>query len=806
MPLAIRYTDKSWEYPRGIRVAQEECSGRVHVSAREVADRIQRDDPLRCVDPIVHLLLDIASDGLIDLLDLSDEELDSTRFTLSEASVIEVVVERKSGSKLPRMNDTVVPPPVVLEVRQEQVGPLVVSLPTPARQRSRARGVMASPTRETEEGGVCGAMGLRYFDDEVQGFVRIPHGGQVPAVGMVRVAIELTPHPSSFAVEFGEGSLQRVVSNDSVVKQQNEEDVLDEVYTKHLSEGNEKAAIRNGVPARRKQAFYRTLLVSSAPFEEQKRREEMGSAAQQSLDYSAKALVYDLATVEEAYRKDFEDTFKWDDLNTAHPTFVPFAPTFGAKRIDSGYHQLIPEQERSVKIILSMVASRLPCLQYFPMLPAIACFLTHHLVPPEAYAALLHIMDDTSKGKSKYNFPCDSAGLAAAMTGLIKQKLPDVYHRFCTGAAYQQSASPGEALGAITVHWMEDVFTSVLPLYMSARVFDIYVREGVSIFFKMALALLDTLDEILKTNWHLRRRCLEDRFKEVLPLVKDEARLFAKAFEYSSPVASIGKLGGKSNGRCDVSMTGTVLWRPGFAEVADVSGEGRSRKSTIVADPQLWEYLFSWMPSTVLRGSLLKVYEKKIDGASLITVRSRCEQYVNPPTLVLFHLIPAIPEKDSKDPRTPSRATEVVGYFLSHGIVYHHKPVGDATSFPFYLKPAPVRLSSEGISAHCHFTSMSSLCFGESRGHSFLSFNDTDKGVADPFACDASQKLKASEWDGEASSMGLSAGSRGDVDDSLDGSLCQVDYSSKKSYRPPGLHPVCDGKFYVLNMEIFVIV
>eukprot|EP01064_Diplonema_japonicum_P001774 TRINITY_DN11193_c0_g1_i1.p1 TRINITY_DN11193_c0_g1~~TRINITY_DN11193_c0_g1_i1.p1 ORF type:complete len:695 (+),score=85.65 TRINITY_DN11193_c0_g1_i1:23-2086(+) len=680
--LYLRYTDDLWRHPRGLII---DLGQETAITAENLASKIIQDDPLRRARPAVRILVGACGDDpVMDLCSMTAQQQD-TEFSIGE-DILETVIERKVVKTAEE--NLSVPEPVVLELQQQQAASLILTMPTTS-AGPRKRNVVRSESEIDKE--QCCPMGLRYFDTHVGGFVRVPHGGDLPLDNHLRIAIELTPHAKS-THDTEQMLLQKKKSQ--ALKLEHEENLAEEKYTGLLIKKDFKNAVRQGVPTSQRGGFYKTVL----------HREENSTGGKKRI-----------------FKKEFDATFQWDNLLEKYPTFSPKAPLFGAKQLMSAYHELTTDETRRARYVLSVIAHQHPHLRYFPILPTVACFLIPKLADEDTFVALNHIIASPSPNLPNYHIISDTAAVKKQLLHLIKAKLPQVFLRITTKSSELE-------LGKTCLSWVESLFTNVLPLYMSVRLFDVYLSEGVIVLFRMTISLLKYLDSM---NVPPDEYCTS--------AVKDADKLFSSAFNLSLSKKEVFVKEGsylETSSDNDVDITGSVTVRPKI--------EG---KSNILKDPQLWENLLSWIPSCELYGSWEKVYEKNSNGKSLATLSSSLLPYSGSSCVVLIHALP--------DHSGPKRLVqnEVFGYYISGGLVMSQKHQGGALSFPFTLSPEDRRYSSPQR-PHAHFPSASSLSLGNDNGSAWLLFSDTDKGQS----CIDSKHFPA----------------------------------------------VCQGKFVVINMEVYV--
>eukprot|EP01059_Diplonema_ambulator_P014134 TRINITY_DN2499_c0_g5_i1.p1 TRINITY_DN2499_c0_g5~~TRINITY_DN2499_c0_g5_i1.p1 ORF type:complete len:681 (+),score=236.01 TRINITY_DN2499_c0_g5_i1:67-2109(+) len=508
----------------------------------------------------------------------------------------------------------------------------------------------------------CGAMGLRYYNSFMDAYVRVPYGGELPLEPCIKIAIELTPHVKPTA----EADMLKHQKEKSLhLKLEHEEVIKEQNYTDLMIKKDFKNAVRQGVPVSQKEGYYKTVLPVNTGRE--------GVAL---------------------FQKEFKATFQWEDLMEKYPMFTPKCPLFGAPELRTTYHELSPDEVRRVRYVLSVLGHHHPCLRYFPILPTVACFLIQKLSDGDTFSALNHIVEST--GMPNYHIVSDSTALRRQLDSLIKGKLPQAYQRI--------KKKTDLDLGEVCLQWVESLFTNVLPLYMASRLFDIFLNEGVPVLYRMAVSLIKYLDSM---GVHPDEYCN--------PAVKDAERLFNSAFMMNLSKKEIQEPKDATPVTKDVILTGTVTIRPKILQ-----------ESNILKDPQLWESLFSWIPSRELRGGWRKVYEKNEDGKSLAALAEKVQGYKGEGCVVLIHALP----NGAGAQRLVQN--EVFGYYLSSGLELTQRPLGSGTSFPFTLSPEDRRLHHSKIRPHAHFPSSSTLTFGNIEGSSWLSFSHTDRGTSSP--------------------------------------------------------------------------
>eukprot|EP01060_Flectonema_neradi_P034119 TRINITY_DN5896_c0_g1_i1.p1 TRINITY_DN5896_c0_g1~~TRINITY_DN5896_c0_g1_i1.p1 ORF type:complete len:720 (+),score=145.39 TRINITY_DN5896_c0_g1_i1:59-2218(+) len=693
--VSVVYSDDTWDHQRGFRFALSESGV---VKAEELSAMISRDDPHSGIRPAVGMLLETEL-GVVDLMANS-----KTEYPLEEGTEFCIQIHRKveANAKLCE--------PVIMEVGATESGELSFSLPTlsqsfgSSNSRTRGRGRAHLRPENDDFPSTCSGMGLRYFDEILQAFVRVPHGGVIqkeyrPADNNYQIALELTPlsappvtPPGSFRYSLSADDLQM---NDSFTENRSESQQIKVAYEQmeleaqyleriqKCKKGIDKEVVRAGIPDSHRSEFFKTVFGLTAD---------------------------KINRIEGEYRKAFDSTFQWQAIED-DTSFVPKPHLFGADETFSlAYFELTPSQERQFYLILSVLISSHAYL-YNPSIPVIVAMLLGYLRPALIWDVVLNFFLVSDKHKIVDHSGATKGSLAVCskqLQEMIKAKASGFHQRFKSLATEATAAE-------LIVPWFGKLLCgSGFPLYFTKNLFDMYCVEGSKIYYRVVLSTLRHIDTVASRK---PETDIIGLLKNCAPVTS--SRIVNNCFGISLKRKELNnkkKISAEGQ-EMFVNLMNKVVMRPKIAS-----------PSNIINHPMKWEEIYSWVPTTACRSRLLrKVYEKSRDGSLLSSVKLKTDSLdSDTPCLLLMHL-----SSDAKKCQSTSkkviRQCEVVGFYLS-------SPMGgDSTSFGFRISPIPSVIKIPDMTEGCRLTKTD--CYlGVASSNYLLNFSDSslESGRSNP--------------------------------------------------------------------------
>eukprot|EP01061_Rhynchopus_euleeides_P010855 TRINITY_DN20426_c0_g1_i1.p1 TRINITY_DN20426_c0_g1~~TRINITY_DN20426_c0_g1_i1.p1 ORF type:complete len:886 (+),score=320.89 TRINITY_DN20426_c0_g1_i1:33-2690(+) len=814
------------------------------IKLRRIVELVERDDPLSTLCPAEQMLIK----GVGDLLKYTKTQLDS-QYLVVGCHAINVYCERDWRHLYYR--NIVIPEPVILEVRHVEAKLLSFGIPCGSTEtRPRTRGtacgskmtpltspvsppfspaapstpissISDTPFVEPDTAALTGstaAVGLRHYDPQSDSFMRIPHGGEVPAeaqapccsplssrgdvmsdassngsahrdaghASLVRICIELSPYTNSFG-NTSFGNLKDVLepSDPDAFASRAEGRVGYDTSLPPVAVTPVASPLEYFDPSALKAHREADNLVHL--YDESELNAAGGGkgsakkVVRKGVPLARKGHFYNQLLCNpvrsrrfpEYYGFDaiFEMTFRmpYAEMQQRFPSFTPLSPMFGADGLSEKYHQLKKNEVRSVRIVLAMVARKHPLISYFPVLPMVLCCLVKYLTVRDLHAAAVTLVTQTvPQSEAELKTPLDASGSFSSSSAMSSSGAEQMKYRACSSHAELVALVNALAKSKLSGIYSRFAHTGIAlgdfgGFWITTLFTTLLPRYLCERIVDMYIL------EGVKVLYRMALAVLKEmqgvpgRSMPYDAGLRDDDRLVSTAFNFPLKKKELmTKRSDSIHGSIDTSLQNVVMYRPKLAA-----------KSRILDDPQYLETIYSWIVTSQLQGELRLVYDKNEHGKSLQTLAKQCSPKEGAGHACLV-VVKAVPRQSStRSTRAVHAEEEVFGYYLSDPLVPRAAPFGKLTSFGFKLVPQPLRVPvSEGI-RHCIFPSTGSLSLGVDAGTAFLNFDDTGSGT--------SSALPIPQ---QGCQRGCAKGA------------CSC-------ARPTKIPPVCGGKFLVLDFEVF---
>ncbi|XP_063716585.1 GTPase-activating protein skywalker-like isoform X2 [Symsagittifera roscoffensis] len=351
------------------------------------------------------------------------------------------------------------------------------------------------------------------------------------------------------------------------------------------------------------------------------------------------------------------------------------------------YH-LNKEGVTSLQVVLTVISFTYPQISYCPLLAPIASLCLHWMTEEETYAALCDlILKEFNEAYMMY-LPTNTVSYTALCNSLLPLAIASDMHQPDECEPHGKSfnnmrnlVNPREQLS----QWIWWIFRD-LPLSYLVRIMDCYLVEGLKVFYRVALTILqlhkkqsnnNALEEDAIRNFikNLSSSTTEEKFiKSVYKLKAPTRDEITKAVEHAKELARTSSNGSHENGGHHQSVDTGVSMGPGNSIVLETI------KSNIIDQEQLHK-LWLWLPpkSSVFQPTLL--YQTHLDGFNLSQLYRKIESHQ--PVILIINTL----------------NKEVFGAYISVMLKERHKYdkgmgfFGDGQTFLFSLSPRTAKYS-----------------------------------------------------------------------------------------------------------------
>eukprot|EP00026_Physarum_polycephalum_P005492 Phypoly_transcript_05527.p1 GENE.Phypoly_transcript_05527~~Phypoly_transcript_05527.p1 ORF type:complete len:408 (+),score=40.75 Phypoly_transcript_05527:99-1322(+) len=191
----------------------------------------------------------------------------------------------------------------------------------------------------------------------------------------------------------------------------------------------------------------------------------------------------------------YSDTLRRAFGNSKPPSFFRSYPLFGGIFSPSD-HFLIEESEELVRRLLVVIGLDFPSIDYCPCIPDLLQILLAFMGEADTYGVVKCMLERSQDERkymivSKYEHMKFSAGFLQVLAKLIPRLHKHITSLLITEKEYHHFLSA----------WFSRMFVSFFPYQAVLQIFDVYMNEGVKIWYRIALAVLDyNKDELFKCS------------------------------------------------------------------------------------------------------------------------------------------------------------------------------------------------------------------------------------------------------------------------------------------------------------------
>ena len=299
------------------------------------------------------------------------------------------------------------------------------------------------------------------------------------------------------------------------------------------------------------------------------------------------------------------------------------------KEVDKDFCLLNADGIKAAKRLLCVLADHHLDIDYCPPLPDLVQMLLINMNEKQAYATL-HCMLEKSR-ESKWYFRTNKmqhALFIESFSDIIRKNIPNL------GSHFEKI---GFDVSTVTYKWFSRLFVPYLPFDFVMRAMDSFINEGAKILYRVAYAILKTLEpKLLKV---LSPNYMEDILTRNTSITIDEDEFFKVAFKFGVSRKHLSQLDEKNRTEIDQSkLTGKVS-----TYVKPKIGSS----SEIIKDVSQWELLYSWLPFKQRVRTLCLKFTTSRDGYSLSQLYSSCDDIG--PNILLISAVPISIDGDIED-------------------------------------------------------------------------------------------------------------------------------------------------------------
>ncbi|KAF0972355.1 hypothetical protein FDP41_009258 [Naegleria fowleri] len=297
--------------------------------------------------------------------------------------------------------------------------------------------------------------------------------------------------------------------------------------------------------------------------------------------------------------------------------------------LDKDYCLLTHEGVKAAKRILCVLADHHIDIDYCPPIPDLVQILLIIMNEKQTYATV-HCMLEKSR-ESKWYFRTNKmqhALFIESFSDIIKKNIPNLASHF---------EKIGFDISSVTYKWFSRLFVPYLPFDFVLRALDSFFNEGAKILYRVAYAILKTLEpKLLKV---LSPNYMEDILTSNNSITVDEEEFFKTAFKFGISRKYLTQLDEKNRSEINpnkLSSKITTFTKPKIGSTSE-----------IIKDESQWELLVSWLSYKQRLRTLSLRFTTSRDGYSLSQLYNMCSDIG--PNIILISAVPISLDGDIDD-------------------------------------------------------------------------------------------------------------------------------------------------------------